>query len=248
MILLLAFVACNSDDDNNDGNATFSVKMVDSPGGYDAVNVDIQGLTANYNGQWIDFALEAPGVYNLLDFTNGNSLLMIGDTSLAPGTMTELRLLLGENNTVIVDGLTYEMQTPSGQSSGYKVKMDPQVMEADGIYRLVIDFDVSKSIHPTGNGKYMLSPVVSGYLETAIGKIAGTVSPVTAAYYVEAHNATDTAGTMIDPATGQFLIGTVFPGTYDVVFTANPGYFDKTVNGIEVVAGQTTQMGIVTFP
>lgn len=248
MLLVLSFAACNKDDENKDGKATFSVKMVDSPGGYDAVNVDIQGLKANFNDQWIEFSLESPGVYNLLEFTNGNSLLMIADTAFLPGTMTELRLLLGENNSVTVDGLSYEMQTPSGQSSGYKVKMDPQVMEAGGIYRLVIDFDVNKSIHPTGNGKYMLNPVVSGYLETAIGKIAGTVSPASASYYVEAHNATDTAGTMIDPVTGQFLIGTVFPGTYDVVFTANPGYFDKTVTEIAVVAGQTTQMGIVNFP
>jgi hypothetical protein len=87
-----------------------------------------------------------------------------------------LRLILGTNNTVVIDGISYELKTPSGQISGYKIKMDPQPLELGGLYRLIIDFDVSVSVHETGNGKYMLKPVVRGYLEPVVGAIAGTIS------------------------------------------------------------------------
>jgi len=253
IILVLFFAAsCDKDSENSEniippGKASFSVRMVDSPGAYDAVNVDVQSLRVNYNGQWVDFPLENPGIVNLLELTNGNSLILVGDTSLLPGTITEIRLLLGENNLVVVDGISYDLQTPSGQSSGYKVKMEEQALEAGRTYALVIDFDVSRSIHQTGNGKYMLKPVVQGFLETAVGQIAGTVSPANAALFVQAFNATDTVGTAIDTLSGHFLISAVNPGIYDVVFQADSGFQDTTVMAVPVVAGQITQMDTVFF-
>jgi hypothetical protein len=248
-LLILAILAILSacDKNNDSNNPVFSVKLVDAPAGYDAVNVEILYMEANMGNDWVEFPVENPGVYNLQEFTNGNTMLLIGDTSIAPGVMTELRLILGTNNSVVVDGISYELKTPSGQTSGYKIKMDPQPLEPGGLYRLVIDFDVSVSVHQTGNGKYMLKPVVRGYLETAIGGIAGTIVPPASAYYVEALNTTDTTGTLIDQVTGEFLVGTAVPGTYDVTFYANSGFSDTTIGGIVVIAGYITQMGIVTI-
>lgn len=245
--LAVMMTACDKNKDSNDPaeNPVFSVKLTDTPSGYDAVNVEILYLNANLGNGWVEFPAEDPGIYNLLQFTNGNTLLLIGDTPIAPAVMSELRLILGTNNSVVVDGISYELQTPSGQSSGYKIKMDPQSLEPGGLYRLVIDFDVSISIHQTGNGKYMLKPVIRGYLETAIGGIAGTIAPPSGAYYVKAINTTDTCGTFINPVTGEFLIGTAMPGAYNVTFYANPGFSDRTIGGVVVLAGNITQMGIV---
>jgi len=247
--ILTVIIACDKNNDSNDPAAkpVFSVKLVDAPAGYDAVNVEILYMEANLGSGWVEFPVEHPGVYNLQDFTNGNTLLLIDDTPTAPGVMTELRLILGTNNSVVVNGISYELKTPSGQTSGYKIKMDPQPLEQGGLYRLVIDFDVSVSVHQTGNGKYMLKPVIRGYLETAVGGIAGTIVPPAGAYYVEAVNSTDTSGTLINQFTGEFLIGTVMPGTYNVNFYANPGFSDKTIGGVAVSAGNITQMGIVVI-
>ena len=193
--MVVSLAACNKENGSGDpsGNnpkpdPVLSVKIVDAPANYDAVNIEVIAMRARIDSTWTDLPVENPGVVNLLELTNGNSLLLVGDTSMSPGVLTELRLLLGENNTVVVDGQSYYMQTPSGQSSGYKIKMDPQYLEEGGIYSLVVDFDVSKSVHQTGNGKYMLKPVVRGYLETAVGGIAGIVVPPAGAYYVEAVN------------------------------------------------------------
>jgi hypothetical protein len=244
--ILAVFASCDKDKDTKN-NPVFSVKLVDAPSGYEAVNVEILYMEANMANGWVQFPVVAPGVYNLMEFHNGNSLLLIGDTPVAPGVMTELRLILGLNNSVVVDGVSYELQTPSGQTSGYKIKMDPQPLASGGLYRLVIDFDVRKSVHPTGNGKYMLKPVIRGYLETAVGGITGSILPTMGAYYVEAVNSTDTSGTLINPLTGGFLISTAMPGTYNVTFHANPGFSDKTIGNVGVSAGNLTQMGVVTI-
>ena len=244
-ILAVMMMACDKNNDSKD--PVFSVKLTDAPSGYDAVNVEILYLEANLDNGWVEFPAEDPGIYNLLQFTNGNTLLLIGDTPVAPAVMTELRLVLGTNNSVVVDGISYELTTPSGQTSGYKIKMDPQPLEPGGLYRLVIDFDVSESVHQTGNGKYMLKPVIRGYLETAVGGIAGTIIPPAGAYSVKAVNTTDTSGTLINLLTGEFLIGTAMPGTYNVTFYANPGFSDRTIGGIVVSAGNITQMGIVSI-
>jgi hypothetical protein len=247
LIAILAVLAsCDKNNDTKD-NPVFTVKLTDSPSGYDAVNVDILHMEANMGNGWVEFQVEAPGVYNLMDFYNGNTLLLIGNTPVEPCMMSELRLVLGTNNTVVVDGISYELTTPSGQTSGYKIKMDPQNMVAGGMYRLVIDFDVNASVHVTGNGKYMLKPVVRGYLETAVGGIAGTIAPPIGAYYVEAVNSTDTSGTLINNLNGEFYIGTSLPGTYNVTFYANPGFSDKTIGGVVVAAGYVTHLGVVTI-
>lgn len=247
LLILTLVTACNNKKENNPptGNATFSIKLGDSPAEYDAVYIEIIRMEANINGAWLEYPVANPGVYDLMQFTNGNTLLLLGNTSVAPGSMSELRLVLGVNNSVVVDGITYELQTPSGQSSGYKVKMSSQPLSPGIVYSLILDFDVNKSVHPTGNDKYMLKPVVRGYLETAIGKISGTVVPANGAFYVMAFNTIDTAGTYINQANGTFLINTVLPGTYNVHFFANTGFVDKIVSNMIVTAGQTNEMGNV---
>jgi len=244
-IFILLQQSCTKDEENNKNNPIFSVKLIDAPSAYNYVNVEIVGIEANLGNGWVTLAMDSPGIYDLLSFTNGNSLALINDLTLDPCTISELRLMLGTNNTVVVDGVSYELKTPSGQTSGYKVKMDPQHLIAGGIYYLVLDFNTQKSVHETGNGKYMLKPVVAGYMETSIGNITGMISPAAAAFYIEANNATDTSGTYINQINGQFIISAVKPGTYNLNFFANAGYIDKTVPGIVVAIGQTSQVGTI---
>lgn len=242
---LALFSSCNKDNDTDPSTdrATITIKIGDSPAGYDAVNVEILKLNANINGSWREYAVATPGVYNLLEFTNGNTLLLLGPTPVDPGSISELRLILGENNSIIVDGVTWELKTPSGQSSGYKVKMESQPLSPGVTYSLVLDFDVNKSVHPTGSNKYILKPVIRGYLEIAVGKLSGTITPVNSAFYVMATNVADTAGTYINQTDGSFLISTLNPGTYNVHFYANPGYLDKDIFPVVITAGQTLELG-----
>jgi hypothetical protein len=247
VVLLVGVFSCSDDKSSNPpkGNPVFSVKLIDIPSAYDAVNVEIVGMEANIGSGWITLDLDNSGIYNLLSFTNGNSLALVNYKVITPCTISEVRLILGTNNTVVLNGETFELETPSGQTSGYKVKMHPQTMVPGGVYVMVLDFNSEKSVHETGNGKYMLQPVVTGYFESTIGHIFGTITPITGAYYVEATNGTDTSGTNINPVTGLFFLSPVIEGIYNVKFFPNPGYSEKTVPNVKVIAGDSAMMGII---
>lgn len=245
--LVLIAGACNKEDDKSPaGNARLSVRLTDLPASYDAVNVEIQQVGAHVGNTWYDFDIINPGVYDLLELSNGNTVLLIRDTLVPAGRMTEMRLILGDENTIVENGETYDLKIPSGQSSGYKVKIN-QDLAGDITYQVIMDFDATKSVVDNGNGNFLLKPVVHAYLVDAVGQISGNIDPVDGGSYVEAFNSTDTSGTNIDNNDGSFLLSTVLAGTYTVKIYANEGYQDKIIPDIQVEAGNLTVMGVITI-
>jgi len=155
-------------------------------------------------------------------------------------------LILGSNNTVVVDGESHPLETPSAQTSGLKLNVH-YTFEAGLVYDLWLDFDAEQSIVEKGNGDYSLKPVIRVYTEALSGAISGVVFPADAAYYVQAMSATDTAGTYIS-ADGSFLIGGLPEGSYSVNFSAVAGFTDITLPGVSVTTGIITDLGEVTIP
>lgn len=156
-ISLFAFLACDKTDSK--GDATLNIRLTDGPGDYQQVNVDILEVrikTTHDTAQWVSLNTNA-GIYNLLDFQNGVDTLLATGT-LSTDTLKEVRFILGNNNSVMVDSVLYAMDTPSAQESGLKVKVD-QHLNLD-INTLVLDFDAEKSVLQTGNGSYKLKPVI----------------------------------------------------------------------------------------
>lgn len=99
------------------------------------------------------------GTVNILDLVNGNTVVVTNAKVDANKTIKEIRLVLGSNNTIIVDGQTYALSTPSAQQSGLKIKVNQKV-KAGQDYVWTIDFDAAQSIVQQGNGNYQLKPVL----------------------------------------------------------------------------------------
>ncbi|PLW97989.1 MAG: carbohydrate-binding protein, partial [Marinilabiliales bacterium] len=57
-------------------------------------------------------------------------------------------------------GATYDLDTPSAQTSGIKIQVHAQ-LQPNLKYKIVLNFDPDKSIVMTGNGKYKLTPVIN---------------------------------------------------------------------------------------
>jgi Domain of unknown function (DUF4382) len=86
-----------------------------------------------------------PGLYNLLDLTNGKDTIL-ADAEIPAGSISQLRLVLGDNNYIITkDDKKISLTTPSAQQSGLKVQIKQDVT-GGVLYRLVLDFDAAKSI------------------------------------------------------------------------------------------------------
>src|SRR5699024_7210012 len=178
---LVIFTACDvSDNDPGGGIGKLAVRLTDAPAQYDAVYIDIQSVKVHVSGDvdddstdleddsadtdddatpsgWITISDE-PRRVDLLQFQNGRTLLL-GAKELEADTYQQLRLILGPDNAVVIDGVEYPLQTPSAQQSGLKLNINARV-EADEVYTLLVDFNAAKSIVEMGNGKYKLKPVL----------------------------------------------------------------------------------------
>lgn len=155
-----AFFACDKDDNNTSNDTvTLNIRLTDGPGDYQQVNVDIEEVrikSASDSSQWITLNTNA-GIYNLLDFQNGVDTLLATGT-VPSDTLKEVRLILGGDNSVMVDSVIYPLTTPSAQQSGLKIKIDKSLNIS--IDTLTLDFDAEKSVVKTGNGGYILKPVI----------------------------------------------------------------------------------------
>ncbi len=249
-LLLIAGISlltgCKKKDDSTEPATTaVNFRMTDAPGDYDAVYIDLIGAEVHSDVKgWVPLNVKA-GIYNLANLTNGKDTL-IANGQVAVGNVSEIRLILGNNNTVVVKGVSYALSTPSAQQSGLKLKVNTVLVE--GItYNLLIDFDADKSIVDTGNDKYILKPVLRVITTAISGAISGTALPLLAQPAVYAIIGTDSFSTYANPLTGNYFIGGLAAGTYKVVFMPKGIYTDTTIAGVTVTTGAITSMGTVTI-
>lgn len=150
-------MACSKEQNSR---TTLKVRLTDNPLNAEEVNVDIRQVRVKFSEDsiqgWTDLSTQA-GIYNLLGLQNGV------DTLLATGTIPsnevkEIRFVLGTQNSIKVSGIVFPLSIPSGSESGLKIKVNKKLNGT--LDSLLIDFDAALSIHQTGNGNYLLKPVL----------------------------------------------------------------------------------------
>lgn len=150
------------DDLSEDVNvpSTLNIRLTDGPIDLDKVNIDLQQVFIKGPDGFEEIPLGTnTGIYDLLEFQDGKDVLIASIEDLELTQIKEIRLVLGENNTVVVDDETYDLKVPSGSQSGLKIKVCLDLTDMPE-YDLILDFDAGKSVHKTGNGKYIMKPVI----------------------------------------------------------------------------------------
>lgn len=246
---IFAFTGCKKNE-SGEGTTKVQIKMTDAPGNFDKINLSVKEIVLVSGDKPYVFAAST-GIFDILDFRIGTSNpdILVASGEMPSGEITEIRLVLNETgNTIVVNGIQQELKTPSAQTSGWKVKLtaNPELVEG-AAYTLLLDFDAAKSIVSTGNGKYLLKPVVRGVTAATTGLISGTVLPLASHPEVLVIAGTDTVGTVADPLSGKFTVGGLAAGTYSVKFAPIAGYKDSTVTAVKVALGQNTALGTITL-
>lgn len=229
---------------SEESKTRFEVRLTDAPGDFEEVNIDIQGIeisSSESDEGWISLSNTKRGVYNLLDFTNGKDTLLAG-MDLSTGKVSQIRLILGENNSVKVDGESFPLKTPSAQQSGLKLKINADLVEGV-VYRLLLDFDAARSVVSTSKG-YNLKPVIRAIAEAESGVIKGIIAPVESSPAIFAIMGSDSVSTQADE-TGKFLIKGLPSGIYSVVFLPKEGFNAKTLENISVNIGKETNLNTI---
>lgn len=247
LFVMVAFIGCRKD--NNDfgtGTSLVTFKLTDAPGPFDEVNVDITGLQVIINDSIVKLEVEQ-GVYNLLDFVNGKDTLLVKD-EIPSGKLSQVRLILGPDNSIKIGENTYELKTPSAQQSGLKLNVHADFLQGVA-YEYTIDFDAARSVVETGNGKYILKPVLRVFTNSVSGAIKGVIRPIEAKPEVAViDEADDTISTVLaDPATGNFMFMGIEAGTYKVGFHPQDPFADSLLKGIQVKNGSVTILDTLKF-
>lgn len=255
-VFAAGLVSCSDDDDtidNTEGTAEVAVRLTDAPGDYDAVYVEVEDVMIKMEEDlseeaeegaeegWFSLGSVTPQRINLLELTGGVTEFL-GEAELPAGTLEEMRLVLGDNNTIVVEGQELAMDTPSAQQSGLKVQVGQELM-ADTYYTFILDFDVDASVVNQGNGGYSLKPVLRLSLDDQTGSIAGTVTPSTEPVLVKAESAAGTVSAYTN-AEGKFQLHGLTPGVYMVTATPEEGLGLEAavINNVEVEKGAVTEL------
>jgi hypothetical protein len=247
LVLAMAAISCKKDEGPDfGGTSRLTFKLTDAPGDYDKVNIDIVGVEVKINDTTIALDVNK-GVYNLLDFANGKDTLLV-DQQVPSGTISQIRLLLGDNNTIVVGKDEFDLTTPSAQQSGLKLNVHA-AFEKGLAYEYTIDFDASKSVVVTGSGKYILKPVIRVFTKAVSGAIKGIVAPAAARPLIYAiSSAKDTVSTSADTLTGKFMFMGLNEGAYKLSFLPSKDpYRDTVLTNIQVKTGLVTTLDTVRF-
>ena len=247
-LFIVPFVvtSCNMIDNNRKNeSAAIRFLLTDAPGDYQEVNVDVRAVQVIISDSIIELETNQ-GVYNMLDFVNGEDTILVSD-EVPPGMLSQVRLVLGENNSLMVDDEVYAMKTPSARESGLKFNVH-QDLSPGVTYTYVIDFDAARSIVETGNKKYILKPLIRVFTEAITGSIEGVVQPPEANTAVTTVGPTeDTFTVFTDTSSGEFMIRGLTAGYYDLEFHPDTGFADTSLFDVEVIAGETTLLDTIWF-
>lgn len=228
------------------GTASVSTALVDGPfrtsgGTVSAVNVTVAKVELVGTGGTQVLATFSPSKQiNLLSYQT--SALQFGSASVPAGQYQQLRLVLdnsaANNTSVVINGTTYPLTIPSatGQggfgnststdagdgagTSGIKVNVSLNA-QAGQSYGYLIDFNAAESIVQTGNGNYMMKPVLVATTQSLAGSIAGTVKnnagTAVANAEVLAQQNGQTVNSGVTDANGNFQINALPAGSYTLV-------------------------------
>ncbi len=252
-LMLFLFTGCDQwIGSSSDGSGTMEVILHDNPGDYEELWIDVQRVEVNNQEDeesgWVVIN-EPQERYNLLELVNG-AQEVLGEAELEEGTYRQIRLILGDDNELVVNGESYPLQTPSAQQSGLKLNIDAQIT-AGITYTVYLDFDASRSIVKKGQSQgpypYLLKPVIRAYTQAETGIISGAVEPAEADPWIYAIAGEDTvASTRGEENTGEFMLMGLPEDVYTVaVDPASEDFSEALIEDVEVFAGEETDLGTI---
>jgi hypothetical protein len=227
---------------------------------YSKVNVDIQGLEYNVSNEpgvaegWETIHLEQTGIINLLALVNGNSIRL--NTSSVPGNIRQLRIKLGNNNSIEMNGAIKSLSVAEDLKERGLVIFTGAPLYGGYSNALWLNFDATHSVAFNANrNEYELLPVLSPFDASTTGTIEGAVIPANAkaTIHLQADQSSrnillNTTLAVDENNNGYFKVMGLPEGRYYGYIIAGDGtQRTKVITTIEVIAGETKDLGLNTL-
>jgi hypothetical protein len=231
-------ISCSKNDASDRGQARFQVFLTDDPGDYEAVYIDIQDVQVNFTGNgdngWQSLEGVNKGIYDLLTLAD-NSDTLLADADIPSGRVYQLRLVLGTESYVKVNGTMVKLNSPADQQAGLILKIQ-QYISGGILFKVILDFDALKSIVFVDSSNYNLKPSIRTVFEFVGGSIRGYVRPKDFRTSVYAIQGTDTVASTLTGQEGGYTIKGIAEGSYSLFFNPQDStHKDSLINGLYVV-------------
>ena len=226
---------------------------------FDKVFIDIQKLEIKVEDDGVDslggwFGLHiTPGVYNILQFRNGLDTLLGSGTIPANRKLQKIRLTLGNNNSVVMNGQTKPLKVKD-KNNEVIAQLDQTNVELTSPDQFLfwIDFDAGRSIKSDNSGSgnnngFELRSQIRIFSKKKSGRIEGRVLPVAAQAVVMAISGMDTL-TAKPEREGEFKFVGLKAGIYQLFIDATANnYKDSTIANVIVHTNEDTKVGTIVL-
>jgi hypothetical protein len=279
-VILIAFsalfISCSDSNDSPSDYGRLSVQLTDAPFPHDLVaeaNVTIFKVDARYKSDLqldtqaientdttVETIQDKPFVVlmenevqvNLLDLTNGVTQTLV-DTDVPVGTYDLIRVYVKGINIVLTNGMTYDLDVPSGSQTGIKIFIKPGLTVKGGLTSdLLLDFDVSKSFVAKGSGQdingFNFKPVIKASNMSTTGTLMGEITEIKEGDSIGVEGAqvavivADTVNTTtFSDSDGGYMIMGLDAVSYTVV-VEKEGYIMQSADDVKInIANKTIQ-------
>lgn len=183
-LCLHAFLSCETPIDTqfsggasetgNTAKGKIKIETFDSP---PTVNMDhlflhiIETQANHLDSGWISLS-NPDTVIDYLSLTNGN-IAVVTDTLATVGKYNMIRFLLGDSNSVVVDGISHSLKTKGNGKKQIKVHVDFEIA-AGNTATVMMDLDASRSVTAKSK-KFNFTPVAKAFPKSRSASISGKV-------------------------------------------------------------------------
>lgn len=220
--LALSVIACDRGEERENGLVNFY--LVDAPGDFDEVWVEVLGVEL----------VPAGGERLFFDYVPANKLvnvsLLVGDASLPIGRgkvpigeITQMALILGDDIFVKRQGERTDMQYVSSENKRVEFITNYNVLGGVS-YDIYFDIDLAKSVTRVGKN-YTFNPVVRTFSNNSQATLTGSIRPVDARPFVYAMSETDTLTTLTNQE-GKYTFRGLKSGPYSIRIQPRNPFFD----------------------
>ncbi len=247
-LALAATAVIYSCQKESDEEPVLELSLIDGPTDYQEVNIQVIGAEVKVKKAldgsegWRPLTVQT-GIINILSLTNGVEHLL-STTRLPVGDISEVRLKLGQSNTVKVMNVVHPLNfDEKNDSASLKLEFKKKIV-AGTTYRATLDFDADKSIKVDSSNrasiKYHMKPKLRLITDANNGSIRGELTGSCGAT-IRAIRGVDTVTTF--PTAGKFLLPGLASGTYAIQVKSQSPCRDTTIQNVKVEVGKATELG-----
>ena len=160
----LALMACMQEAPMTDTRVGVSLRATEplSAGarpeleGVTGIQFDVRSIEGLVDDEWVSLIAEPQHADLML--THDGTIDELDAAIVPPGHYTQVRVLLADDNAIILDDEAYPLRVPSGGQSGLKIPLNADI-ESGNSYELTLAFEVERNLVYNAQG-WQLKPVV----------------------------------------------------------------------------------------